>query len=90
MPNDEQHTISDQFLGGSDCLLRIAEIVSHDQLHLLAQHAARSIDVGDGQLRTPLQLLACPCELTRHRSCDPDQNVGANGVTHHGCQQGDG
>ena len=74
VPDDEDHTVADQLLGGGDRLLGIAEVVDSDEPHLLAEYAARRIDVGHGQLRAALHLLADPGELSRHRARDPDQN----------------
>ena len=40
-----------------------------------SEYAARRIDIGHGQLRTALHLLAAPSVLARHRACNPDQHV---------------
>ena len=60
MPDDEDHALADQLLGGGHRLLGIAEIVRRDEPHLLAEHAARGIDVGHRHLRAALHLLADP------------------------------
>ena len=72
---DEDHTLADQFLGGGDRLLGIACIVRRDELHLLAEHTAGGVDVGYGQLRAALHLLAGPRVLSRHRPSDADQDI---------------
>ena len=75
MPDDEDHTVADQLLGGGDRLLGIAEVVRRDEPHLLAEHAARRIDVGHGHLRAALHLLAGPGERSGDRACGPDQHL---------------
>jgi hypothetical protein len=69
--DDKDDAVRNQFPGCGDCLLGIAEVVGRDELNLLAEYAARGIDVGNRQLRTALKLLAGPCELSRHRARDP-------------------
>ena len=54
MSDDEDHTVTDQLLGGGDRLFGIAEVVRRDQPHLLAEDAAGGVDVGHGQLRAAL------------------------------------
>ena len=83
MPDDENNAVTDQLLGGGDRLLRIAEIVCRDEPHLLAEYAARGIDVGHGHLRAALHLLADPGELSRHRACRPDQDLRTGRETEH-------
>ena len=60
MSDDEDHTVADQLPGGGDRLLGIAEVVGRDELHLLAEHAAGGVEVGHGQRRAALHLLAEP------------------------------
>ena len=86
MPGDEDNAITDQLLSDSDCLLRIAGIVRRVELHLLAKHTARRVDVGHGQPRAPLHLLAVPGVLSRHRTCDCDQHLRPSRVTDDGCE----
>ena len=79
VPDDEHHTVSHQLLGGGHRLLGIAEVVDRDEPHLLAEHAARRIDVGHGHLRAALHLLADPGERSRDRACRPDQHLRPRG-----------
>ena len=71
MSDDEDRTVADQLPGGGDRLLGIAEVVHHDQLYLLAEHAAGGVEVGHGQLRAALKLLAEPGFLSRDRPAIP-------------------
>ena len=74
--DDEDHTVTDQLPCGGDRLLGIAEVVRRDQLHLLAEHAAGGVEVGHGQRRAALHLLAEPGILARHRAGHADQDLG--------------
>ena len=84
MPDDEDHAVTDQLLCGGDRLLGIAEVVHSGELHLLAEHAARGIDVGHGQRRAALHLLAEPGVLSRHRASHSDQDVRPRGPAERG------
>ena len=89
MPDDEHHAVGHQLLGGRHRLLGIAEVVDRDEPHLLAEHAARRIDVGHGHLRAALHLLADPGEPSRHRAGDPDQHLRPRGAAEHGRERDD-
>src|SRR5438552_13208460 len=80
MPDDENDPVSHQLLGGRHSLLGIAEVVDRDEPHLLAEHAARRVDVGYCHLRAALSLLADPGEPSRHRSRDADQHLRPRGA----------
>jgi hypothetical protein len=72
----EDHTVTDQLPGRSDRLLGIAEVVHRGELDLLAEHAASGVQVGHGQCRAALHLLAEPGIFPRHRASHADQNLG--------------
>ena len=90
MPDDEDHTVTDQLLCGGDRLLGIAEVVRRDQLYLLAEHAARGVEVGHGQLRAALHLLAEPGILSRDRARHPDQDLRPGGPAERGGKHDNG
>jgi hypothetical protein len=90
MADHEGHAVADQLRGGGDRLVGIAEVVDRDQLHLLAEHAAGSVDVGHGQLRATLQLRTGPGILPRHRAGYADQNLGLRGSAECGGKHDDG
>ena len=90
MSDDEDHTVADQLLGGGDRLLGIAEVVRRDEPHLLAEDAAGGVDVGHGQLRATLHLLAVPGILSRHRACHADQDVRPSGPAERGGKHDNG
>ncbi len=77
MSHDEDHAVADQFLGGGDRLLGIAEVVRSDELHLFAEDAALGVEVGHGQRRAAVHLLTEPGKLSGHRAGDADQDLGA-------------
>jgi hypothetical protein len=77
--NNESDTVSHELSGGGNRLLRITEVVDHNQVYLLAKYAARSIDVRDGHFRGALLLFAGPGELSAKRIRKPDQHVCASG-----------
>ena len=60
--------------------------------YLLAEHAAGGVEVGHGQLRAALKLLAEPGFLSRDRSRHSDQDVRPCGPAERGCNcdNGDG
>ena len=49
MPGDELHAGAGHLIGDRHGLFRIASVVADGEVKLLAEHAAGSIDVGDGQ-----------------------------------------
>ena len=90
MPDDEDHAVTDQLLCGGDRLLGIAEVVRRDQLHLLAEHAAGGVDVGHGQRRAALHLLAEPGIHSRHRAGHADQDFRPSGLAERDGEHDDG
>ncbi len=90
MADDEDHTVTDQLLCGGDRLLGIAEVVGGDEPHLLAEHAAGGVDVGHGQLRAALHLLAEPGILARQRARHSDQDFRPSGPAERGSKHDNG
>ena len=90
MADDEDHPVADQLPCGGDRLLGIAEVVHRDQLHLLAEHAAGGVEVGHGQRRAALHLLAEPGFLSRHRARHSDQDVRPRGPAERGGKHDNG
>jgi hypothetical protein len=72
-------------------LLGIAEVVRRDQPHLLAKHAAGGVEVGHGQPRAALKLLADPAVLARarDRASQSDQDFRLRGPAVPGGQHND-
>ena len=66
----------DQLVGGRDRLLAIAVIVGRDQLHLLAEHAARGIQVGHRERHAALRLFGEPRVRSGERHGQSDQDLG--------------
>ena len=76
MPGDEDHAVADQLAGERHRLIGIAEVVAHDQLDLLAEHAALGVEIRDRQPGAALILLAEPGIGAGHRAGDADQDLG--------------
>ena len=75
---DEHHAHRDQLVGGRDRLLAIAVIVGRDHLHLLAEHAARGIQVGHRERHAALRLFAEPSVRSGERPGHADQDLSMN------------
>ena len=90
MSVDEDHAVADQLPCGGDRLLGIAEVVDRDPLHLLAEHAALGVDVGHGERRAALHLLAVPGILSRNRDGHADQDVRPSGPAERDGKHDDG
>jgi hypothetical protein len=73
---DEYDAHSDELVGGRDRLLAIAIVVGRDHLDLLAEHAARGIQVGHCELHAALGLFAEPCVRSGERPGQADQDLG--------------
>ena len=73
---DEHHAHRDQLVGGRDRLLAIAVIVGRDHLHLLAEHAARGIQVGHRERHAALRLFGEPRVRPGKRCGQADQDLG--------------
>ena len=84
MADDQRNAVGDELAGGDHRLLGIADVVGHDDLYLLAEHAARRIDVSHRHLRATLYLRACPGELSGERASDPDQHLRVRGQAERG------
>ncbi len=54
--DDEMHAFAEEIVGDRDALARIGDVVTDEQLDLLAVDAARGVDVGNGLLDAVLQL----------------------------------
>jgi hypothetical protein len=74
--NDEHYSLADQFLGGDDRLLGVAEVIDRNESNVLTEYATRGIDVRHRHLRTTLALLSDPGQSPCHRTRDADQNLG--------------
>jgi hypothetical protein len=81
MSDDGSHARVHEFFGCSDRLLRIAVIIDHQELNLLAEDATRRVQLGDLHVRTLLHLLAEPSQCASHwaRRADQDLGVGERG-----------
>ena len=76
MSNDGRHARLHEFFGCGDRLGRIAVIVDHQELDLLAEHAARRVQFSDLPVHALLHLLAEPGHAAGHRARRADQNLG--------------
>ncbi len=76
MPGDEDDAIARQFLGQRHRLIGVTEIVAHDQLDPLAEHATLGVEIRNRQLGGALILLAEPGQSTGHVAGDADPDVG--------------
>ncbi len=73
MAGDERDTVAGHLIGDGHRLLRVAGIVADVEVELLAEHAARFVDVLDGHLAAILHLRAEGGILTRDRADDGDR-----------------
>jgi hypothetical protein len=73
MAGDQRHAFRRHLVGDRDRLLRIAGIVADIEIELLAEHAARGVDILDGKLGAVLHLRAEGGILTRDRADDGDR-----------------
>jgi hypothetical protein len=74
--DDHIDAVGDELVGGSDSLLGVAVVVDHDRLDLLAEHAARLVQLGDCHFGAPFQFLAAPRQRPGHRRRHADQDCG--------------
>ena len=74
MADDEGDLIADEFIGDRDALLWIGGVVADFDADLLAENAARRVDVGDGLFRAHADLRAECRVRTRdwHADAEPD------------------
>ena len=77
MAGDEDDAIADQFAGERHSLIRVAEVVTHDELDALAEDAAPGIEVVDRQLDGALIALAGPGVVAGHRAGRGNPDLGA-------------
>ncbi len=75
MPDYDRHLHAGELLADRARLLGIAGIVADFELDLLAEHAARGVDVGDGLFGAVPQLAAERGFAARHRAGNADANV---------------
>jgi hypothetical protein len=64
MAGDQRHVVAGHLVGDGHRLFRVAGVVADLEIELLAEHAARGIDVFDGQPAAILHLRAERCILT--------------------------
>ena len=76
MADDEGDLIADEFIGDRDALFRIGGVVADLDADLLAENAARRIDVGDGLFGAHAQLRAEGRVWARHRHADAEPDFG--------------
>ncbi len=75
MSEHDRHALAGETVGRCARLLRIAGVVTDDELQLLLQHAAGGIDVFDREIRAIAKLFAERCVLTGHRTGYADGNL---------------
>ena len=80
MADDELDAVADELVGDRDALLRIRDVVALLKDELLAENAARLVDVVDGLLRAVDELRAKGRIRPGDRSRDADLHVGAGGA----------
>ena len=91
MAGDEGDPAAGHVIGDRHRLLGIAGIVADVEVELLAEHAARGVDVFDGQFRAVLHLRAEGGVLPGHRTDDGDRRGSAFlAVAAAGDQDGEG
>ena len=76
MTVDEDHALGDEVVGDGNGLLRIAGVVADFELELLAEHAARSVDVGNRLLGASLELDAEGGVVAGDRTGGSNRDVG--------------
>jgi hypothetical protein len=84
MSDDEDGTVACQLVCCGDRLIRVAEIVDHNQLDPLAEHAAGGIEILDRESGAALELPAEPRLRARHRARHPNQDLRPSGPAERG------
>ena len=83
MPDHQLVALAGELVGDRNGLARIARVVADVELQLLAEHAARLVDVGHGLLGAVLQLRAERGILPRHRPGRRDLGLRLRGTGRH-------
>jgi hypothetical protein len=76
MSDHGSHARLHEFFGRSDRLRRIAIIIDHQELDLLAEDATRRIQLGNLHVHALLHLLAEPSQRASHWARRADQDLG--------------
>jgi hypothetical protein len=76
MPDDEDHAVADQLVCCGDRLCRVAEVVAHDQLALLAEEAALGVEICGRHRSAALELLAKLRLRAGHWASHTNQDLG--------------
>ena len=79
MAGHEDHSGTGELVGDRHGLLRVAGVVAHFQLDLLAQDTAGGIQVGDSLIGASLHLLTESGVLAGHGAGDRDDDIGISG-----------
>jgi hypothetical protein len=85
MAENRDYSLGDQLVRGGHGLGALAIVVGRDDLHLLTQHAASGVEVGNGEFGALLRYRARPCHRSSQRraEADPDFGVGWLTARHH-------
>jgi hypothetical protein len=75
MPDDEDDTIAYQLVCCGDRLIRIAKVVGHEELDLLAEDATFGVEIRDRHRDTALELLAEPRLTAGHWAGHTNQDL---------------
>ena len=79
MPDDEDDTVAYQLVRCGDRLIRVAKIVGHDELDLLAEEAALAVEIRGRHPGAALELLAEPRLRAGHWAGNANQDLSPDG-----------
>jgi hypothetical protein len=79
MPDDEDDAVAYQLVCCGDRLIRVAEVVAHEELDLLAEEAALAIEIRGRHPSTAFELLAEPRLRAAHWTSHPNPDFGRRG-----------
>ena len=75
MPDDEDNAAAYQLVCCGDRLIRIAEVVGHEEVDLVAEDAALGVKIGGRHPDTALELLAEPSLTASHWAGHTNQDL---------------
>ena len=79
MPDDEDDAFAYQLVCCGNRLIRIAEVVSHEELDLVAEDATLGVEISSRHPGTALELLAEPSLTAGHCAGHTDQDLRPSG-----------
>ena len=89
MPDDEDDAVAYQLVCCGDRLIRVAEVVGHNELDLLAEDAALGVEIRGRHPGAALELLAEPSLSAGHWAGHANQDLGRRGRSPGCCSQND-